>query len=279
MSAEIIVLMLGAALLHATWNAIIKGGGNPLFETALNAIGGGLGALLCLLFTSLPATESLGFLAGSVSVHVAYYLCIAHAYTYVDLSYGYTIMRGTAPLLTAFVMVGLGQNLSARGWMGVALLSLGVLALTLHAMREGRFHLKGTLIALGTAFVIMGYTVFDGYGARASLNAPAYVCLLFVCNAVPMSLYMLCAHRSAFLGYCKRRGLVGAAGGLCSLLSYGIALWAMTRAPITLVAALRESSVIFGMLLAVVFLKERLTPIRAVAVLMVALGTMAMRLA
>ena len=279
MSPEIIMLMLGAALLHASWNVIVKGGGNPLFETTLNALGGGLGGLVMLPFAGLPAAEAVPFLAGSVALHLLYLICITNAYRHVDLTYGYTIMRGTAPLLTAAVLAALGQNLPVAGWLGVGLLCLGVFTLAADALRKGRFHPKGTAIALCTAVVITGYTLSDGFGTRASLNPAAYIALLFTINALPLTLYTLGRHGQAFRAYCANRGRIGVIGGLCSLCSYGIALWAMTRAPITLVAALRESSVIFGMLLAVVILHERLTPCRVLAVLLVAAGAMAMRLA
>ena len=104
MSFEIILLILLAALLHASWNAVIKGGSNKLYETGLNCFGGGVGVLFIVPFLPFPALESLKFLAGSCTVHIAYYLCIAVAYRNVDMSFAYTIMRGTAPLLTSVFM-------------------------------------------------------------------------------------------------------------------------------------------------------------------------------
>ena len=122
----------------------------------------------------------------------------------------------------------------------------------------------------------MCYTLADGYGARASLNPVSYTCWLFLINTFPMTLIVYRRYRSEFTAYVRRRWRFGLLGGVCSLGSYGIAIWAMTKAPIAMVASLRESSVIFGMLLAVVFLGERVTFFRVLAVLLVAAGVMSL---
>ena len=278
MSLDIILLILVAALLHASWNAVIKGGTNKLYETGLNYFGGGVGVLFVVPFLPLPAPESLIFLAGSCSVHIAYYLCIAVAYRTVDMSFAYTIMRGTAPLLTSIAMLLFGHNLSWAGWLGILCLCSGVLVLTRENVRNGRFNISGALAAVGTAVVIMGYTLFDGYGARASGNPISYVCWLYVINTFPINIILLLRQRKSYIPYFKQRWKIGLFGGLCSLGSYGVALWAMTKAPIAMVAALRETSVIFGMLLAILFLGEKFSPVKLLAVVLVATGIIIMRL-
>lgn len=278
MSLDIILLILFAALLHASWNAVIKGGSNKLFETGLNCFGGGVGVLFVVPFLPLPAPDSLIFLAGSCSVHIAYYLCIAVAYRTVDMSFAYTIMRGTAPLLTSIAMLLFGHNLSWAGWLGILCLCSGVLVLTRENVRNGRFNISGALAAVGTAVVIMGYTLFDGYGARASGNPISYVCWLYVINTFPINIILLLKQRKSYIPYFRQRWKVGLFGGLCSLGSYGVALWAMTKAPIAMVAALRETSVIFGMLLAIFFLGEKFSPVKLLAVVLVATGIIIMRL-
>ena len=119
MSGQIILLVLGAALLHASWNIIVKGGDNKLFESAMNALGGGLGALCILPFLPVPDKSAWGLLALSCCCHLTYYICIAEAYKVTDLSLGYTIMRGSAPMLTALVLCFMGVPLSLTGWGGV----------------------------------------------------------------------------------------------------------------------------------------------------------------
>ncbi|MBQ9104787.1 MAG: EamA family transporter [Mailhella sp.] len=278
MPVYIIALMLCAALLHATWNAIVKSGSNKLYESALNCFGGGLTVLFLLPFIPLPAVESLPMLAGSCLTHIAYYLCLTNAYRSVDMSYAYTIMRGTAPLLTSLFLLCTGVPLSAGGMLGVFCLCGGVLVLTLDHVRQGHFSVRGTLAAFMTAAVIMTYTLFDGYGARASGAPISYTVWLYIVNIVPLNLFLLLRERKSYLSYCRDRWKIGIFGGACGFGSYGVALWAMTKAPIAMVAALRETSVIFGMILAVLFLGERFTLTKLVAVVLVAASTMLMKL-
>ncbi len=278
MSGSIILLVLGAAFLHATWNIIVKGGENKLYETAMNALGGGLGAMFLLPFLPLPDRAAWGFLALSCCCHLTYYLCIAAAYRVADLSLGYTIMRGTAPMLTALALCLLGAPLGAAGWGGVLLLCSGILTLALEQKLAHKGSLKGVLYSLRTSFVIMGYTLADGYGARLSGDSVSYTCWIFFLNIFPLHIYILARYGRDYLHSLRRRAVPGISGGLCGLGSYGIAIWAMTLAPIALVAALRETSVIFGMIMAVLFLGERLTALRVTAILLVMAGAMIIRL-
>ncbi len=278
MSGQIIFLVLGAALLYASWNIIVKGGANKLYESAMNALGGGLGALCLLPFLPLPDKNTWGFLALSCCCHLAYYLCITAAYKVADLSLGYTIMRGTAPMLTALALCILDVPLSLAGWGGVLLLCSGILTLALEQQVSRKAGLKGIFYSLRTAFVIMGYTLADGYGARASGDGLSYACWIFFLNILPLHCYVLGRYGKDYLHYLRKRAVVGIGGGLAGLGSYGIAIWAMTVAPIALVAALRESSVIFGMFLAVIFLGEKLSPVRVLAILLVMGGAMMLHL-
>jgi drug/metabolite transporter (DMT)-like permease len=275
MQIEIVLIMLGAALLHAAWNAIIKGGGNALFEAVLKTMGGGVAVCCILPFLPLPDPRSLPYLAASCAIHLGYYTFLGLSYRYVDMSIAYTLMRGTAPLLTSLALVfALGTPLSAGGWLGITLLSSGVLTLSADALRQGGLAWRGCCAALANALIIMCYTLADGYGGRASLHPVSYTCWLFFFNAFPMTLIVSWRYRGEFAAYVRRRWRFGLLGGICSLGSYGIAIWAMTQAPIAMVAALRESSVIFGILLAVVFLGEKATFFRALAVVLVAAGVM-----
>jgi len=277
MQLDIVLIMLGAALLHAAWNAIIKGGSNALFEAALKTMGGGVAVCCMLPFLPLPAPQSWPYLAASCTIHLVYYSLLGLSYRNADMSIAYSVTRGTAPLLTALTLaLVLGVPLSVGGWLGVVLLSAGVLALSADALRQSESTWWGCRLSLANALVIMCYTLSDGYGARASQNPVSYVCWLFFINAFPMNLILYRRYRSEFTSYMWRRWHFWLLGGVCSLGSYGIAIWAMTKAPIAMVAALRESSVIFGMLLAVLFLKERLTLFRALAVLLVAAGVISL---
>lgn len=278
MSFSVILAVLFGALLHATWNLIVKGGANKLFETGINACGAGLGLIFALPFLPLPDSDSLIYLFISCVCHFIYYLGVAEAYRVTDLSLAYTIMRGAAPMLTACAMAFLGSSIGLYGWFGVLLLSGGILTLAFQEKTQGHGTLKGTLFSLRVSLVIMGYTLADGLGARASGNSLSYICWLFFINIFPVNIYIALKYGREYFVYFKKKAASGLGGGLCSLASYGIAIWAMTVAPIALVAALRESSVIFGMLLSVIFLGEKLSPLRVCAICLVFFGACLSRL-
>ena len=279
MDPLVLFVVLGSAALHAVWNAIIKGGDDKLIETAMKTGGGALTALLLMPFVPLPFPESRMFIAATVGIHLFYYLFIAYAYKGSDLSYAYTIMRGSSPLFTAlFSVFILHESLPNSGWMGVVMLSAGVLILAVSAIRRGKFNLPATVMALANAFVIMSYSLVDGHGVRHSGNAASYICWVNFCNFFPITVFTLITRKQEYFRYVKKRWKYGLFGGMCSLVAYGLALWGMTRAPIAMVAALRETSVVFGMLFAVLFLKEKVTPARVLAVLLVLAGAAVMRL-
>jgi drug/metabolite transporter (DMT)-like permease len=191
-------------------------------------------------------------------IHVGYYTTLASAYRAGDLSQGYPIMRGTAPLLTALgTWLLLGESLSAGAALGVLLICGGVLSLAGVKDAAGRgASRKATGWALLNALVIALYTLADGAGVRVSGDVLGYVVWLFVVHGLPFSLGVLAVKRAAFLRHAAQNWHRGFAGALLSALSYGIALWAMTRAPVAIVAALRETSVIFGALIGAWLLKE-----------------------
>lgn len=279
METYVILVVLGSAMLHAVWNAIIKGGADKLIETSMKTVGGGIAVLAFLPFLPPPLPGSWPFLAATICIHFFYYLFIAYAYRGADLSYAYTIMRGSSPLFTALVSAGfLSEALSPSGWTGVLMLSSGVLVLAVDAARRGGFSLPATALAMANAVVIMGYTLVDGHGVRSAGNTVSYIFWVFFCNAFPISLFAIGMRGKEYFRYVRVRWKYGFFGGCCSLLAYGLALWGMTRAPIAAVAALRETSVVFGVIFAVLFLKERVTPARAAAAILVLAGATAMRL-
>ncbi len=279
MSGFVFLIVLVSALFHASWNALLKGGTNKLFETAMNLTGGGLVSLAAIFVLPVPARESWPYLAAGIPVYVLYYVFLIRAYSSSEFGYAYTMMRGGVPLLTALASALLfDEALSGAGLAGVLLLSFGLLVLALDSIGRGGFSREGTLLALANAVVITGYTVLDGRGARLSGHAAAYTCWIFFLNAFPLFILTATRYRAAYIPYARAHWKRGLLGGACSVLAYGMALWGMTRAPIPLVAALRETSVIFGVLLGALFLKEKLTPGRVAAVALVAAGAGAMRL-
>ncbi len=278
MPHEAVLAVLLGALLHASWNAAIKSGPNKLMDTILVATGAAVIAAVALPFLPLPARGSIPFLLASSALQIVYFLLVAAAYRTADMSYVYPLMRGAAPLLVAAASsAAVGEHLSGWGWVGVMLISSGMLTLAL-AYRRSAPSLAPTAFALGNGFVIAGYTLIDGLGARLSGHTVAYTLWLSLLTGIPLMAWAAWRQRQAFTAYARVRWTVGLAGGFCTLASYGLALWAMTRAPIATTAALRETSILFGMLISAVALKEPIGPSRLAAGIVIALGAATLRL-
>lgn len=273
----IVALVLFGALLHASWNVVVKSSSDKALDTALIHLLGSIIALPLLLIVGLPPMVAWPFILASVIIHIAYYVALTGAYKHGDMGLTYPLMRGVAPMLVALsAFTTLGEHLSPLAWAGVIGVCCGVLVLGLsrHALDNRR----ATLFALANALVIAVYTVVDALGARASGNVLQYVVALFVLDGWPFALIVLARRGRAAWPYARSRWPVAAVGALASLGSYGIALWAMTRAPVATVAALRETSVLFAALLGSWLLKEQFTPRRAVGTLVIVGGVMALRL-
>ena len=252
--------VLGAALCHASWNAMVKSGGEPLLNMALVTLGGSVVGTAIAVGAAVapPVPAAWPYIAASTVIHIGYYITVAAAYKAGDLSHGYPIMRGTAPLLTTVgTWLVLGESLSPGAVGGVLLICGGVLSLAYVGNAAGAGATRrATLWALLNALIIALYTLADGAGVRASGDAWAYVVWLFVLHGLPFTLGVLAVKRGVFLRHAARNWHRAVAGALLSGASYGIALWAMTRAPVAIIAALRETSVIFGALIGAWFLKE-----------------------
>lgn len=277
----VVAAVLVGALLHAAWNTLVKGSTDKALDTAVMHLLGSLLALPMLAVTGLPPVGAWPWIAASVVVHIGYYTALAEAYRHGDLGLTYPLMRGVAPLLVALsAVLAFGEHLSPVSWAGVAGVCAGVLALGLsvHALNQPR----AVGFALANAVIIAIYTVVDAIGVRKSVSgggtALQYVTALFVLNGWPFALVVMRRRGLAVvLPYARARAPMAAAGALASFGSYAIALWAMTRAPVATVAALRETSVLFAALLGVMFLGEKLTPRRAVGTAAIVGGVVALR--
>ena len=283
MSFEITLAVLLAALLHASWNAMIKGGSDVLLDTATIVAGAGLIGLPFLLIVPLPAPASWPYIFGSIITHLAYYFLMVNAYRTGDLSLVYPLMRGVAPLITAVLGILWLRELPAPiSWLGMLLISIGVIALALRPAGNTPLlagHGKAVGFALANAAVIAIYTTIDGTGARLAGNPWAYIVWLFVLDSIPFSLYMLATRRGLFIRALAERRWHGLIGGGLSAGAYAISVWAMTKAPVALVASLRETSVLFATLIGARLLKERLTARRWLGVAAVVAGVIALKAA
>jgi drug/metabolite transporter (DMT)-like permease len=283
MDLFVFLAVLFAAACHAVWNASIKSTLDPLATTVLIALGAGLVALPGIAWSGLPAQASWPWLIASVIIHIFYFAGLIESYRAGDLGQVYPIARGAAPLMTATLTTAfVGERLGFAGWGGIVLLAAGVLLLSLRGGRDlARLDWRAVGFALFTAVSICSYSVVDGIGVRSAGagRASAYTLVLFVLIAPTVMLYALARRGTAVLPAMVPYWKIGLGGGALAVISYSIALWAMTVAPIAIVAALRETSVLFGALIAVVFLSEPLRAARVTAALMIVCGLMLLRMA
>ncbi len=272
----VLAVLFGAAL-HASWNALVKSSSDKALDTALINLLASFLAIPLVMLVGWPPREAWPFIAASIVIHIGYYVALSGAYEHGDLGLTYPLMRGSAPLLVALsASVTLGETLSPLSWVGVVGVSLGVLTLGLskHAFDNP----KAVQFALVNAVVIACYTVVDALGVRATGSAMQYVGTLFLLDGWPFALIVFARRNWKVGSYIRKRWPVALGGALASIGSYGVALWAMTQAPVATVAALRETSVLFAALLGVWFLKEVFTVRRVVGTCVIVSGVMALRL-
>ncbi len=277
LSWPVVAAVLFGALLHAGWNALVKSSSDKDLDMAVIHLIGSILAIPLVALVGWPPLQAWPFIAASVVVHIGYYLALTGAYRHGELGLTYPLMRGVAPLLVALsATLTLGETLSPLAWTGVIGVSAGVLVLGLHARAFAVPKAIG--FALANAVIIAVYTVIDGLGVRASGNTLQYVATLFLLDGWPFALLVFATRGSALGRYARRRWPLATLGACASLGSYGIALWAMTRAPVATVAALRETSVLFAVLLGTWILHETFTARRAIGAGAIVCGVMALRL-
>jgi drug/metabolite transporter (DMT)-like permease len=272
--------VLCAAMAHAGWNALAKRALDPVLGVTLIVVLAGAIALPLLPVVGLPSVQSLPFVAASVALHFGYNLVLAEAYRTGGLGLVYPIARGAAPAVVAIAGAALfGEVLAPTGILGVAMIVAGVAGMSvrrpadlLHADRRAVF------FALVTAGFIAAYTLVDGQGSRRSGNPHGYAVLLFVIDGAVTCGFLLLRRGTAPLRVAPRTFAPALFGAAMQLAGYWIVIWAMASAPIALVAALRETSVLFAALLAVVMLREPLAPFRLVAAAVILGGALLIRL-
>ncbi len=278
MTTGVFLAVLLAAAMHAGWNAVLKVRLEPFAAITLVTGLAGVVGLPFLIALGLPRADAWPWLFTSVAIHLAYNVALSAAYRHADMGQVYPIARGGAPLLTALGSVLLlREPFGAVAGIGVVVLGLGICLMSLGS-KDARLDRRALGYALLTAVTICAYTIVDGVGARAASDPHAYSAALFVLDGIPLPLYVLL--RRGLSGFAPMRPFLvpGFAGGAMSLAAYWIAIWAMTLAPIPLVAALRETSVLFAALIAALVLREPLTPGRVIAAALILTGLVTIKL-
>jgi drug/metabolite transporter (DMT)-like permease len=258
MTVFVFFAVLCAALLHASWSALIKHHDEPRTISLAVAIGGGLIALVLVFFVPFPASPSWPFLIGTTVAHVIYFQTTIAAYRHGDLTLTYPIARGMAPALaTGLTLFFLGESPSLIGWIGIAVIVSGALMVASDGFRLDKRGQTAVLFALAAATATACYTLTDGQGARLSGHALSFTAWLMILMALSNVIAMRIMFGGEMIGQAVKQIPIGLVGGAASFGSYAVALWAMTQAPISVVAALRETSIAFAVVLGLVFLKEK----------------------
>lgn len=282
----IVALLLAAALMHATWNAILKADSSDRLATFGVIMTTGTVMGLCIVpFVPMIEPGAWKFLALSVGIHVLYYIFLLKAYSYGDLSHTYPIARGLGPLLVALVSGRLiGEELRPQDIAGVVLLSCGLIALAmpLRAVvpRPGGRHGLATLFAVLTGVTIAGYIISDGLGVRAAgptfEHRIAYIGWLAVLEGPWLLVLALWLRPASAWAHVKRTWYRGALGGVIANVGYGIAIYALVLGPMAHIAALRETSVLFGALIGTLLLGEPFGTRRVAAAAVIVVGLVLM---
>ncbi|MDO9487025.1 MAG: EamA family transporter, partial [Sphingomonadaceae bacterium] len=265
-------------LMHASWNALVRFADDRFASMLLLALTQGGFALLLLPFVPVPAREAWPFVALGAFLHTGYKLFLIRAYAHGELSQVYPLARGSAPLMVAVAgFVFFGERLGPQAMLSVAMIGIGVVVMT-GAGASVRLPARAILYALGTAGFTAAYTLADAAGARVAGSAIGFAAWMFVVDGVAMTAFALATRGSAVLTSLRPGLRNGAVAGALSLGSYTIVIWAFTQAPVAMVAALRETSVLFAVAIAALLLGEQVAPRRWAAALIIAAGVATMRL-
>ncbi|MCX5469010.1 DMT family transporter [Acinetobacter nematophilus] len=276
MSTAIFGLILLAAAFHATWNAIVKAGSNKFLTTVLVTASAAVFAMLMLPFFPMPNSASWLYILASTGIQILYFGMVAKIYHIADMGLTYPLMRGTAPLIVAVLAtVFLNEKLELQAWLGIITISMGILSMIFAAPKTGR---KGIGLALLNAILIASYTLVDGYGIRLSGSPISYILWSFVLSGLIFFIFALKMQYRQMGDYLRSNWHLGLIGGMGSFFSYGLALWAMTRAPVAIVAALRETSILFATLITIFILKERATVTRILSSCIILIGALLLRI-
>lgn len=237
--------MLIAAVLHASWNALVKSGGNPWVRMGTAIAVSGICGLALTPILPLPDAASWPYILASVAIHQVYFVTVCLGYRFGDLSQVYPIQRGIAPLLVAVgAYVFIGETLNLQGGIAVTAISLAILSLAGGAGPDRNY--RAVLIAFFTGVLIALYTIVDGQGGRLSGNVFAYIAWISALEALPFTVLVLYLTRNTPAQEKRAHIASGVIGGVFAFFAYGMVIWAMAITPLTYVSALRETSVVLA---------------------------------
>ncbi len=278
MSLGVFLAVLGAAFLHALWNALIKQGTSKLGGMVILSIAEVPIGLAVVATRPMPALNVWPWVLAAGCTHFAYKFFLTYAYERGDLSRVYPIARGAAPMFVALVgVVALADVVTLPQYLGIGVLGAGILLMARGVFTGGEER-RLLPFALGSAVATATYTLIDGLGARVSGDAIAYVGWVFVVDGLLFGSGMLALRGRSILPWNRRAWVLGTAASAASYGAYAISVWAMTVAPIAVVAALRETSILFAVLIGWLTFGERMTGEKAMAAALIVAGVILTRL-
>ena len=278
MTLGIFFAVLGAAFLHASWNALIKTGTSKQSAMLILAICQGVIGMALALWRGAPVADAWPWLLGSGIIHMFYQIFLSYAYEHGDLSRVYPIARGAAPMIVLVVSwVFLSDTITQTEFAGIVVLGAGILLMA-HGVFSGGEQRKMLPFALGSAVATAGYSITDGMGARAAGDPILYVGWLMMVAGLFYVPVALVIKGPVLLRAAPRAWGIGLVAGALSLGAYSIAVWAMTVAPIAVVAAVRETSILFAVLIGWLVFGERMTRSKGLAAVVIVSGVVLTRL-
>jgi drug/metabolite transporter (DMT)-like permease len=279
LSTLILAAVLCGALFHASWNAIVKAQDDHSLAALVVAVFAGCFGIPLMLALPAPPPAAWPYVAASSLIHVGYFVLVGFAYRSADLGVAYPLTRGSAPLMTALIaFLFLSEALAWNGWLAIVVLAAGIVTLSADALIRGGLTGRAALAVATNAGVIVTYTLVDGLGARVTGSGIIYGAWMLAGTGLCVLVFALAMRRQAFFRGAQKMWRPGLIAGALVLPSYGIALWAMTLAPIGIVAALRETSVLFAAIIGARFFSEQFGPRRWIALVLIIGGIILLKL-
>jgi drug/metabolite transporter (DMT)-like permease len=278
MSVWVLLAVLGAALLHALWNALLRVGTSRVAAMMVLSAGQGVIGLVIVLTHGLPSAQVWPWILASALIHTGYQTFLAFAYEHGDLSRVYPLARGTAPMITLAVSaLWLSEAINLTEAVGIIVLGTGILLLARGVWTSGESR-RMLPYAFGSACATAGYTLTDGIGARAEGDPVLYLGWVMLVAGIVFALVMLGLRGQSAVPRVRKVWMLGSLGAIASYSAYAVVVWAMTQAPIPLVAALRETSILFAVLIGWLIFGERMTASKVLSVALIIAGVIVTRL-
>ena len=278
METNLYLLIIFAAFLHASWNGMVKNFEDKVISVSAIVFGHLPVAIVVMLFLPLPTLKSVPYIILSALIHQGYQYYLISAYKFGDLTKVYPIARGTGPIIATLISIAvLGVLISNFQIASIVLISFGIVSLGFLSGNSQKNN-KAVFYALGTGFFIGLYSLADGYGARISLSPLSFIGWSFILNALifPFTLKFM-NYSNVFSRVMKEAKIIFWLGGTISYIVYAIVVWGFTKAPIPLACALRESGIIFSIIIGILFLNEKISIYKVLSIILIFLGVVGLK--